>query len=239
MMMIVRGREGHTHTLETQRETDRDTERETHRQTNSKRERKREREREKRGAKVWESLWALLLLLLLLQMILWQWSAVPTIWWGPCLCAERNLHASSLSLSLSLSLSPEAEEHASIWRFAILLYSMRASWAGTHSPSLRASHSTLSPSAVDLRSSASTFFLCSCSCSSSWSTFQLTLHLCSVGERKGSIGNNKQTKCRPLSWESKQRGTEGRGLPYLASMGVECAASSLLQFWQTSRANYR
>jgi hypothetical protein len=48
MMMIDRGREGHTHTLETQRETDRDTERETHRQTNS----KREREREKRGAKV-------------------------------------------------------------------------------------------------------------------------------------------------------------------------------------------
>ncbi len=165
MMMIDRGREGHTHTLETQRETDRDTERETHRQTNS----KREREREKRGAKVWESLWALLLLLL--QMILWQWSTVLTIWWGPCLCAERNLHASSLSLSLSLSLSPpETEEHASICRFAILLYSMRASWAGTHNPSLRASHSTLSPSAADLRSSASTFFLCSCSCSSSWST---------------------------------------------------------------------
>jgi hypothetical protein len=51
-MMIDRGREGHTHTLETQRETDRDTERETHRQTNS----KRERERERKGGQKFENL---------------------------------------------------------------------------------------------------------------------------------------------------------------------------------------
>jgi len=42
-------------------------------------------------------------------------------------CGTKLACIFSLSLSLSLSLSSATEEHASICRFAILLYSMRAS----------------------------------------------------------------------------------------------------------------